>query len=129
MINRVVLLVRYRQPFIDWINAVDDSGMVVTLTDANEDNQVYLLDEEDADALEEWLALNHELLFEGELEAWCTDEDLWPEDRGREVFDAWFRVETHSVVYDVGSGPIFDDEAGEEDDDEDDELDYDSDDD
>jgi hypothetical protein len=127
MLNRVALIVRYRAPFIAWVNDIDEEGMELNLEDANEDNQVYLLDPEDADALEEWLDLNHELLFENELEAWCEDEALWPDSLDRDTFDQWFAVEAHSVIYDVGSGPVFDDED-EGDDDEDFDLEADDDD-
>ncbi len=120
MLNRVALIVRYRAPFVAWVNEVDEDGMELNLEDANDDNQVYLLDPEDADAVEEWLDLNHELLFENELEAWCEDEALWPDSLDRDTFDQWFAVEVHSVIYDVGSGPIFDDEDDEDDEDEDD---------
>jgi hypothetical protein len=112
MINRAALVIKYREPFVDWINDADDDPDMVPLTleDANADNQVYLIDLDDAEALEEWLDLNHQLLFENELEAWYEDEDLWPTRRDRDAFDAWFDVECHMMLYDVGTGDIVDDE-------------------
>jgi hypothetical protein len=112
MINRAALVIKYRAPFIEWINDSDDDPNTgpISLADANADNQVYLIDLDDAEALDEWLDLNFQLLFENELEAWYEDEELWPAERDRDRFDEWFEVECHTLLYDVGTGPIIDDE-------------------
>jgi hypothetical protein len=44
-------------------------------------------------------------LFELELEAWYTDRSTWPKKRTEELFDAWFELRAHSVVYDLVSPP------------------------
>jgi tetratricopeptide (TPR) repeat protein len=49
-----------------------------------------------------------------ELEAWNLDPATWPEKRTNKVFDAWFELEVHSMVWDSVDAPIGRDENGEE---------------
>jgi hypothetical protein len=88
MLNRAALILRYKQPFIDSINAADPtpSSHVVTLAEVNQqEHTVYLLDIEDEEELRRWLARHHKLLFEEELSGWYTDPKLWPRDRSLKV--------------------------------------------
>lgn len=112
MLNRAVLILRYKQPFVDWINAADPSPTrKLTLADVNDDNPAHLIEVEDAGEFEEWLELNGEILFEEELNGWYTDPDLWPQDRSLAVFKRWCGFELHTMVMDTGASPLFDDEA------------------
>ena len=112
MVNRAAVILRYKDPFIHWVNEadpyVDDPG--ITLERANQERTVYLINDADAENLEEWISLNFEQLFESELEGWYTDESLWPKNRNRKLFDKWFSVECHSVIVDTVGSEIFDDE-------------------
>lgn len=78
---------------------------------ANKDKTVYLIDDREAENLEEYISLNYAALFENELEGWYTDETLWPENRDLELFKKWFEVECHTMLIDTGTGPIIDDES------------------
>jgi alpha-mannosidase len=82
VLNRAALIVRYRQPFVDWINGADPApgSHTVTLAEVNEEHTVYLVEVEDDDALGRWLAANHRTLFEHELNGWYTDEALRPQE-------------------------------------------------
>ena len=113
MLNRAVLILRYKQPFVDWINAADpDSTQTITLNDANEGTTAYLIDEiNDDDEFEGWLALNVQLLFEEELNAWYTDPKLWPQERSLALLRQWCTLELHTVVVDTGSSRLYDDEV------------------
>jgi hypothetical protein len=80
MLNRAALILRYKQPFVDWINAADPSptSHTLTLAEVNQEHTVYLVEVEDEDDLAEWLARHHEELFEQELNGRYTDPALWP---------------------------------------------------
>jgi hypothetical protein len=52
-----------------------------------------------------------EEIFCRELEAWFTDEECWPRDRGLRRFKEWFEIEHLELVEDVGRGPIENDEG------------------
>lgn len=86
MLNRAALILRYRQPFVDWINAVDPSpaSHKLTLEDVNHKRTVYLVEVEDEDEVARWLASHHEDLSEEELRGWYTDPSLWPRERSLE---------------------------------------------
>jgi hypothetical protein len=45
-------------------------------------------------------------LFEFQLSAWTDDEASWPATRDLATFRAWFRIDIHSVVVDVGDDDI-----------------------
>lgn len=111
MLNRSVLIVRYQQPFVDWINAVEtDSPLILTLEDARKDSTAYLVEVEDEEELAEWLELNGPLLFEEELHAWYTDPNLWPQDRTPQLLRQWCSFELHTMVHDTGETPLVDDD-------------------
>jgi len=112
MINRAAVILKYKAPFIQWVNDADPykDNPGITLESENKDCTVYLILEDDAEKLEEWISLNFEQLFESEIEDWYTDESLWPKNRTRKLFDEWFDVECHSVLIDTVDGKIIDDE-------------------
>ena len=112
MINRAAVILKYKAPFIQWVNDADPykDNPGITLESENKDCTVYLILEDDTEKLEEWISLNFEQLFESEIEDWYTDESLWPKNRNRKLFDEWFDVECHSVLIDTVDGKIIDDE-------------------
>jgi hypothetical protein len=115
MLNRAALILRCRQPFVDWINAVDPSpaSHTLTLEEVNEEHTVYLVEVEDSGELERWLARNHAEVFEIELNGWYTDPALWPRDRSLAKLREWCSLELHTVVVDTGASPLEDDEFEE----------------
>ena len=113
MLNRAALILRYKQPFVDWINAVDPSpeSHKLSLADTEEERTVYLIDEiDDLDHFQRWLARNHKWLFEEELNGWYTDPDLWPRDRSLKKLQEWCSFELNTVVIDTGTSPLEDDD-------------------
>jgi hypothetical protein len=115
VINRAVLILRYKQPFVDWINAADPNPThEITLADANEDSTAYLVDVDDEKEFEKWFKRNGAILFEEELNGWYADPDAWPRGRSAALFKQWCTFELHTLVHDTGGPPIVDDEVGEE---------------
>ncbi len=115
MLNRAALILRYKQPFVDWINAADPSptSYALTVAEVNQEHTVYLVEVEDEDELAEWLARNHQELFEEELKGWYTDPALWPRDRSLKMLKEWCSFELNTVVVDTGESPLRDDEFEE----------------
>src|ERR671918_1852432 len=99
MLNRAALILRYKKPFVDWINAADPSptSHAFTLAEVNQEDTVYLVEVDDEDELRRWLARHHEELFEEELKGWYTDPALWPRDRSLKMLEEWCSFE-HTVV-------------------------------
>ena len=115
MIDRAAIILRYKQPVVDWINEADpyDRDPGTTLDHVNEERTVYLIEERYVDSpadFERWLKRNYKTLFEAELMGWYTDPSLWPKQRSLKVFNEWFDVECHTVIFDLGKYAIHDDE-------------------
>ena len=113
MVNRAAIILRYREPFVRWINESDpyNDSPNISMEDANREKTIYLISDDAGDDYERWIDLNYEVLFEDELEGWYTDESLWPQERTKELFDEWFAVECHTVIHDTVGGDIIDDET------------------
>lgn len=112
MLNRDLLVIRYKQPFVDWVNEADPhpDGDLITVEDANKDSAVHLIHEYASESFEHWLQECYLTLFENILEEWYTDPALWPQDRTLSLFKAWCDFEVHSIVFDYVDGPLLDDE-------------------
>ncbi len=111
MLNRALLVIRYKQPFIDWVNEADPrpEGHITKLAQANADSPAYLIHEYATENFEEWLEDCYFTLFENLLGEWYTDPALWPQDRTLKLFKAWCDFEMHSMVLDYVDGPLLDD--------------------
>ena len=108
MLNRSVLIVRPKQPYLNWAASLDESG---PMPDPNDEQTIYLVpsfesEEEAQEILEDF----YETVFESELGDWHTDEEAWPQDRDLKMFQEWFNVELHSVIEDLCDDEISDDE-------------------
>jgi hypothetical protein len=107
-VNRATIVVRPRQPYVDWANSIDeDEETHLSLEEHREDPTAYLIPlVEDEEQAEEILVEGWPLLFENELESWCAEEEAWPADRSLEMFLEWFDVELHSTVVDVAADAL-----------------------
>lgn len=115
MINRGVLLLKYKQPALNWINDLNgkEAGVTkLTLADVNHQRLAYLISHEDADAPEAWLKLNYEEIFVTELESRFADQGAWPQHRSYKLFREWFDFECHPMVLDTLEAPIEDETQG-----------------
>ena len=109
MINRAAVIIRFKQPFVDWVNGVGETPGedAVKLEEANDDTSVFLISCKMASELDRWLTRNYLPLFEEILDEWYTDVSLWPESRTLQLFNSWFDVELHSLVLDTLGEEIF----------------------
>jgi hypothetical protein len=108
MLNRGVVIVTPKQPYLDWAAGLDDSGIV---PDINDEKTIYLIPSfestEDAWSLLEEI---YEEIFDNELFGWHTDPSAWPPNRSFEMFQEWFHIEFHSVVEDLCDYEILDED-------------------
>jgi len=115
MLNRAAIILKYKEPAVQWINDADPchDDPQISWDDVNCERTVYLISDHDADdnkILARWIKLNYEALFEAELEGWYTDETLWPQKRTLKLFHQWFEVECHTVIEDTVGTPIVDED-------------------
>jgi hypothetical protein len=105
MLNRGVVIVRPKQPYLDWAAGLDDSGI---MPDPNDEPTVYLIPSyEDEASASEILEKVHPVIFENERH---TDEAAWPKGRDFAMFKDWFEIELHSVVEDLCNFEIVDED-------------------
>jgi hypothetical protein len=109
MINRTTVVIKPRQPFLNWINHASQLDLTspVTMEELLEDCDTILLpvtnSREEADELLEPLKPD---LFAMQLEDWLRDPGAWPLDRSAAAFDQWFALEVYSMVLDLVEEPI-----------------------
>ncbi|MBN2149443.1 MAG: hypothetical protein JW726_18790 [Anaerolineales bacterium] len=109
MINRTAVVIKPRQPFLDWINHTPQLGLTspVTMEELLDDCDTILLpDTNSREEAEELLEPLKPDLFEMQLEEWLREPGAWPQDRSAATFDHWFALEVHSMVLDFVEEPI-----------------------
>jgi hypothetical protein len=112
MLNRSVVMVRPKQPFLDWaaqVNGADGPP------DRDDERIVYLIPEYD-DEQEAWELLEevYEEIFESELYGWHTEESSWPQQRDFAMFQQWFDIELNSIVEDLCGYELVDEDEIDE---------------
>jgi hypothetical protein len=112
MLNRDLIIVRLKQPFVDWVNEADPypDGSHMTLEEVNEDLPAFLIHDFACEDIENWLKQCYRQLFEDILEHWYVDDTLWPQDITLDLFKAWCEVEVHGLIFDLVDEPLVDDE-------------------
>ena len=125
-INRAMVVLRYKQPYLDWVKSAGPSPMELTLEEANDDSEAFLVPAYDSlidpvDGTEDavkWVEKRWRMLFEHILMSWIEDESAWPKKLTLKLFREWFDVEYRSLIWDIGNEPLvvedFDDEPDEE---------------
>lgn len=101
-INRAALIVRPKQPYVDWANSVDDDGPRADLQKLREEPSIYLV--ETIDFLEDFDLLvedTWEWIFKEQLNGWMRDPDVWPNELTREMFHEWFDCELSTMIWDM----------------------------
>ncbi len=84
-LNRDLLVVRPKEPYVEWARTVYDDEPI-TDEEARDWVDAFLLPECDTEeeALD-WIAENCDVIFELMLADWVVEPEAWPEDRGWEV--------------------------------------------
>jgi hypothetical protein len=107
LINRAALIVRPKQPFIEWARSIEDE----IVPQAEGEQTVYLIPEHDTPKeFEKILKEIWSYVFESQLCGWHVEEDAWPKNRTYSMFKLWFQIECHTVIEDLCGDPIEDDE-------------------
>ncbi len=102
-INRNAILVKPKQPFIEWMKKTGDENTALEFSE----HHIYLIGERPSnEQIEKWLKKNFDRIFQNELDAWYTDKKEWPKKRTYKMFQQWFEVEYHSMVYDLEDSPV-----------------------
>ncbi|MGN6803780.1 MAG: hypothetical protein ACTHJN_17905 [Ginsengibacter sp.] len=102
-INRNAIIVKPKQPLLDWVNSIYPESPIETLNVGT----VYLVNSGDSiQEVERWLQKNFDNIFQNELNGWNTDEKNWPEKRTFKLFKEWFNYEIHDMIVDMEEDEI-----------------------
>ena len=112
MVRRSAIVVVPLVPFLNWINKVD-SFETLSLSDVQNDSNVYLIPDSDQPItteeldkeIEKYIKNHFEGIFYNQLSEWHLDEKTFPEIT-YENFNRWLKVSTHTVIYDMVKKPI-----------------------
>ena len=101
-INRTAVVIRPKQPFVDWLNSVPDEEIEFTLERVSDDNLTFLIPPyNNPDESLACVKKIYDQLFEFELFGWVETEEIWPQNRTWELFQEWFEIEINSEVFDL----------------------------
>jgi len=101
-INRNLVVLLPRQPALDWILSVDSNPLDFTLAQIRHDQDAFLIphfDEPEESA--RWIQGRWKMFFERFLMEWYTEESWWPQKRTLKMFNEWFEIQQHSMVWDL----------------------------
>lgn len=97
-LNRNGIVIKGRQPLLNWVNTLYPGRPLNTFTEGT----IYLIREMDSNELiADWVRANFDEIFINELNNWNIDENSWPAKRSYDLFREWFEVEIHSMVLDL----------------------------
>lgn len=113
-LNRGLVVIRYKQAYVDWVKTAGDTPMEISLEQANDDGESFLLPtyESQIDPIDgteaaiKWVEKRWRIFFEHILESWILDEAEWPQKRSLKMFREWFDIEYKSIVWDMGTEPL-----------------------
>ena len=107
MLNRSIIIIKAKEPFLSWLSSLPEPENNISLDEIDFDNSVYLLPEyEMDDEREEILADYYDIIFEDQLAGWWTDSAIWPKTRDLSTFKEWFDIEFHSLILDLVDLPL-----------------------
>ena len=99
-IKRTAMVIRPKQPFINWLIAIDPDMDPHPIVD--DDNDIYLLpDYEEIKQMEQWLKKNFDLIFIDQMNNWYTNESVWVKNRTFRLFKEWFDYSLHTMIFDT----------------------------
>ncbi len=99
-IDRMALILRAKEPFIEWLKTIADDDTLSEDTFASDPTIVLIPVIEDDEELGEYIAENCLKWLEYEFASWCAEEGQWPEDISLEAFEEYFSLHIHSLVID-----------------------------
>ena len=105
-INRAVLIVKPKNPYLNWVNGLNQSETPVTYDELITEQSVFLIPAVDEGELELNMRRHFKTIFENELEGWSMDHEAWPKKLTFKLFNEWFQLEWGSEVFDLGRGDI-----------------------
>jgi len=104
-IKRTAVVIKPKQPFIDWINSIPDENIDFTLKQISTDNITFLVPgHDDPEDSKKYIEKRFDQIFEWELFGWIKTEELWTKKRKWKMLQEGFDIEINSEVFDLVDG-------------------------
>ena len=101
MINRWILIIKPKTPFLNWLKSIPGCDPDLTLLELRESPTTILIPKFDAEEeVDEFIKKNGETFFESELLNTGKNKEYWPKNISFKLFKEWFDIETSSIVFD-----------------------------
>ncbi len=101
-VDRLVAVIKPKEKMLAFLRSQPNAGRDLTLETVRNDCTALLIPAYESPKMARgFIEKYYPGIFENELEAWGIPENEWPKDRDLAMFDAWFDVEFHSIVYDI----------------------------
>jgi len=114
LVDRWILIVKKKQPYLDWVRNLPYPDYEVTLQRLNTDSSAYLIPLfDDLRETEGFIQRHYKVIFEHELSGWHLGKQDWPQKRTYREFQRWFDIEIHSMTLDLVEGNIVKEEFEE----------------
>ncbi|MBX9598873.1 MAG: hypothetical protein K2X04_09910 [Burkholderiales bacterium] len=104
VVERSIVVIKPKQPFLDWINnnlAISNETLL-DLSNIRIDCNSYLIPE--INEIEDGVAYvdeMYEALFQLELASWSEEQSLWPQELSLKMFWEWFDIEISPTLIDL----------------------------
>jgi hypothetical protein len=108
-VNRSLLIVRLKQPFVDWLNQLPDrldseKAHPYTTEVVNMEPSTYLISEIGGeDELNDFFEENGSRILDAIFMEWTENQTYWPKERPLEMLAEWCDLSFHSMVFDLSS--------------------------
>ena len=104
MINRSSVVIRFKQPYVDWASSLEDDS---TIPDLDGEPSLYLLPEfTNMKHALELLRQGYQPIFDNELNSWYRLQSAWPKNRSFAMFCQWFDFTFVSLIEDLYDWPL-----------------------
>ena len=102
LVNRVALVVTPKRRYAEWTGSVAPNRERLRAEQLKAMATVFVVEALDEELdVQEVIDENCDEIFEHMLEAWTTDDSLWPPNRTPHVFRDWFDVTLQDLLFDL----------------------------
>ena len=110
LVNRSAVLVRPRDPYLQWAKRDDTTGIAETVFQKMRSvPTTYLIPEdEDVEDARDLIRGSWPAVFEAMLEGWVVVPKRWPPNRTLKMFEDWFEIDVSECVHDLVVGETID---------------------
>ncbi len=123
-IDRITAIVKPKSAFLDWLKTYSEEYYEFTIEDLTNDCTALLIPVvESPEEAQDYIESMHQTITRNELDLLDIDQTSWPKTIDQALFDDWFEIEFHSMVFDTTLTEQDLEDTDYEDDDDDDDYD------